>query len=329
MTRLYRRPAAWTATAGIMLICAVAAGGDRHTQLLVAGALPLGLLAVSVAIVTGRAGLPTLGQTAPFAVGAYATALLAQHHTTDALLQLAVAAGGGAVLAAVTGLLCLRARGTVFLMLTVAVGELATTAAGKLTSITGGTDGLAGLPATTIPGVGTLARNPAATLLFALTVTVAVTGTAGLLLAGRGGLLLDACRDNEARARACGHRAGLILWTAYTGAGAIAGAAGGLLVTVHRYITPSDVGFTTAALALLAVVIGGSGSLIGALAGTSLILAVRDAAAAPWPGSAPLLLGALFLAAEYLLPGGLAALPSRLTVPVRLRRRAVTGAGEP
>ncbi|MEU2661464.1 branched-chain amino acid ABC transporter permease [Micromonospora sp. NPDC007220] len=289
--------------------------------------LPLAVLAVSVAAVTGHAGLPTLGQVAPYAAGAYTTARLALAGTDLALLHLLAAAGAGALTAAVIGAVLVRHRPTVFLMLSLAAAELTAITAAQRRTVSGGTDGLAGIPAPRLlPGVPPLLADRTV-LLYAAVVAIAATAAAIALLGGDRRTLLAAVRGNAARATASGHRVTTYLWAVHAGAGAVAGIGGALLIHTHRWITPADVGFTTAALALLAVVIGGAMSLPGAATGAIAVLTVRDVVAAPLPGHAPLLLGALFVTAVYLLPGGLTALPNRLSL--RLHPRSAHGTGHP
>jgi branched-chain amino acid transport system permease protein len=272
----------------------------------------LGLLAVSVALLTGIAGLPTLGQTAPFAVGAYTVGLLARADIGVGVVYLLVAALLAGAFSAVVGIFLVHTRGVTFLMVTVAVGELVAITAGQWRDLTGGTDGLIGIPAI-VPlwGIGPMIE-PRAVYLYTVTVVLAITAGLILLLRSPVGLLLRCCRDNEVRMRASGHTVTGYLLTAYIVAGAIAGVAGGLLVTITRYISPSDVGFATAALVLLAVIIGGVTSIPGALLGTLVVFQIRDSLAAPLPGHAPLLLGVAFVAVVYLLPGGLAGLADML-----------------
>ncbi|MFJ6199622.1 branched-chain amino acid ABC transporter permease [Micromonospora sp. NPDC092111] len=302
-------------------VAVVAVSSDGYWHAVVARMLPLALLAISVAVVTGWAGLPTLGQVAPYAAGAYTTARLALAGHTLAPVQLAAAAVVGAVTAGLLGVILVRYRGTVVLMLTLAAAELTTITATQWRTVSGGTDGLAGIPAPhLLPGTPPLiADRPV--LLYTATITIAATVGAGLLL-HRHRLLLTAIQGNEARAAASGHPVTTYLWVVHTGAGALAGIAGALLIHTHRWITPADVGFETAALALLAVVIGGTRSLPGAAAAALIVLAVRDVAAAEWPGHAPLLLGVLFVAAVYLLPGGLTILPARLCTAAGRARAA-------
>ncbi|MEU8376094.1 branched-chain amino acid ABC transporter permease [Micromonospora sp. NPDC048894] len=304
-----RRVTPWLIPLGATTVLAASSDGYWHAT--VARMLPLALLAVSVAVVTGGAGLPTLGQVAPYAVGAYTTARLALAGHSLAPVHLVVAAVVGAVTAGLLGVFLVRHRGTVVLMLSLAVAELTTITAAQWRTVSGGTDGLAGIPAPhLLPGTPPLTADRPV-LLYAAAITVAATA-ATMMLLRRHHLLLTAIRGNEDRAAASGHPVTAWLWVVHTGAGAVAGTAGALLIHTHRWITPADVGFDTATLVLLAVVIGGTHSLPGAAVATVLVLGVRDVIAAGWPGHAPLLLGALFVAAVYLLPGGLTAVPTRL-----------------
>jgi branched-chain amino acid transport system permease protein len=308
---------------GLTAVAALAAAGwlaDPYTLSTWTRILSLGLLALSVAVLAGTCGLPSLGQVAPYAVGAYTTAILARHGITAGPVQLAAAAAAAAVFCLPIGLAVARTRGITFLMVTLAVGELTAVAAGQWTTVTGGTDGLAGIPATQ-PWWGTAAMlDDRAVYGYALTVAVAVTAGLWWTLRTPAGLLLRGCRDHETRMRASGHPVTRYLVAAYVGAGAVAGIGGALLVTGQRYVSPGDVGFEISALVLLAVTIGGGRSLGGALAAVALVVTVRDWAAATVPGRGPLLLGVLFIVAVYLLPDGLAGLGRR-----RHRRPPIEG----
>ncbi|WP_405637679.1 branched-chain amino acid ABC transporter permease [Streptomyces sp. NBC_01178] len=281
---------------------------DPYSVSLAGSALALGLLAVSVTVLTGYAGLPTLGQTAPFAVGAYATANLADAGWTAGPVQIVLSALAAAVFAAVVGPAVVRARGTTVLMITLAIGELTGAVVNQLKSVTGGADGLVGFPATQALWGGEGMVEEGELYTYALVVAVVAVALTLLVLRSPAGKLLTGTRGAEARMRASGHPVGRYLLVAHVGAGALAGVAGSLMVTVQQYLAPADVGFEIAAFALLAVVIGGTTSVIGALLGAGLIVATRDWVAGSWPGHGPLLLGVLFVATVYLLPRGLAGL---------------------
>jgi branched-chain amino acid transport system permease protein len=267
---------------------------DDYTTATLSRILVLGLVAVSVALLTGVTGLPTLGQTAPFAAGAYAAA---QFDVASGPVQLVAGIGVGAAFALLTAPLVVYARGVVVLMITLAIGELAITVAGRWKSVTGGTDGLIAAPTF---------DTDRARYLYALAVVGMMLALVLLALRSPAGLFLRGSRDDEARMRASGHPVTAYLTGAYVAAGGIAGAGGALLITTQQYVSPADFSFDTAALLLLGVVIGGAGSMPGAIAGAALVFAARDWLSGLLPGHTPLLLGALFVLTAYLLPRGVA-----------------------
>lgn len=309
------RPPGWWLPGSPVWVAAVLVAGvlvaapwlvDGYTVYTAARVMAIGLLAVSVAVLTGTAGLPTLGQVAPYAVGAYTAGLAARAGVTVGPVQLLLAVAAAAVFSAVIGLAVVRTRGVVFLMVTLAVGELAAIVAEQRQTVTGGTDGLAGIPAAVPWPGGPALIDDRHLYWYALAVTAGVVTGVALVLRSAAGTRVRGCRDAEARMRVSGHPVTAYLLATYAGAGAVAGAGGVLLVTVQRYVSPTDIGFQVSALVLLAVIIGGATSIWGALAAAGLVVAVRDWAAAGVPGHGPLLLGGLFIVAVYLLPQGVA-----------------------
>jgi branched-chain amino acid transport system permease protein len=126
------------------------------------------------------------------------------------------------------------------------------------------------------------------------------------------GAALRGIRDNEPRMRALGYRPYAYKLAAFTIAGAVAGMAGALLAAEQRLVTLADAGFATAALALLAVVIGGVGTLWGPVLGAALVVLVRDALGPTLDGHGSLVLGVVFIVVVYLLPKGVAGLAGLL-----------------
>lgn len=291
----------WPALAGPYLVTVAAT------------ALVFAVLAVSTQQLVGPAGLPAFGQAAYFGVGAYTAALLARHGHTLAVEQLAAAVLAAAIAAAVTAPIVLRVRGTAFLMATLAVQSLAATAASQWRTVTGGDEGIS-TPAIVLWPAGPTLTAPAFVYWYVLAVavlaaiTVAVVGRSRLMLIVRG------IGGHEPRMTALGHRVTLRLATAYTLAAGLAGAGGALLVAVNRYVSPSDMNFDIASLALLAATIGAR-SPYGAALGAILIVTVRDTAGISSGGLTPLLLGALFVAVAYRRPAqaALARLGARTT----------------
>jgi branched-chain amino acid transport system permease protein len=280
---------------------------DAYVISLAAKVLVLGLLAMSVNLLTGVAGLPTLGQAAYLGVGAYTAAVVGRSVTPVGVAQVVAAAAVGALFAVLTGLVVVRARGVTFLMLTFAVGELTFSAALELDAVTGGSDGRSAPPVVPVWGAPEL-RLDGLVYLWVLAVFLVLYVVVALILRSPFGLALRGIRDNEARMAATGYPVRRYLLAAYTAAGALAGAAGALWVSTQRFVSPSDLGFTVSALALIAVVIGGMGSMWGAVAGTAVVVLARDYVGGFLSGRGALLLGVVFVLAVYLAPKGLAGL---------------------
>ena len=312
------------AGAGAVVVAGVAVPWlvDEYTTSIFARTLVLGLVGVSVALLTGVAGLPTLGQTGPFAAGAYGCAVLGMHTSSVGVVQLLTGAAVGALFAALTVPLVVYARGVVVLMITLAIGELTVTAASRWRSVTGGSDGLAGMPAVRPFWGMAVLDSDRARYLYTLVVVGVVVCVVLVVLRTPAGMLLRASRDDEGRMRASGHPVTGYLAMAYVAAGAVAGTAGSLLVTAQQYVSPADFGFDVSALLLLGVVIGGAASVGGAIAGTALVVAVRDWLSGLLPGHAPLLLGGLFVVTAYLFPRGVAGLSAEVASLLRSRSRS-------
>ncbi len=262
------------------------------------------LLAVSLDLLVGITGLPSLGHGAYFGVGAYASGWAAAHGTTQAVPQLLIAVAAGAIVAAVGGWVAVRAHGVFFLMLTLAIGEIIQQLAQTWEPVTGGSNGLYGIPATRVGG---LALTHVAHLHWYVT-AVFVLGFAAVwcVSASPLGATLRGIRDNEPRMRALGYATQRYKLAAFVIAGGFAGLAGGLLAAQQRLVTPAELGFTTSALALLAVVIGGTGTMWGPCLGAALVVLVRDYLGPDLGGHGPLVLGLVFIAIVYLMPRGVA-----------------------
>lgn len=275
--------------------------------------LAFAVLVIAVDLLTGVTGLPTLGQAAYFGVGAYTAVLVGIHVTSDALVQLLAGLVAGLIAAAATGWVAVRARGIVFLMLTLAIGESIHQVADSW-SVVGGSNGLAGMPPITLFGGAPLL---AAGLVYwwVLAVALIVFAAVALVVRSPYGRTLRGVRDNEGRLRALGYRPALARYSVYSLAGAVAGAGGALWAAQVRFVSPGDLGFEVAALALLSVVIGGKGSLWGPCLGAAVVLLARDNLSAYLGGHGPLALGLVFVAAVFLLPYGLAGIGRRKERP--------------
>jgi branched-chain amino acid transport system permease protein len=304
-----RRNRALAAVLGLALLGVLAAVPlfvDPFGTNTVSRILVFALFAMSLDLLVGLTGLPSLGHAAWFGIGAYTAGLVAIHWTAEGLVTVLAAAVAGAVAAAATGWLAVRSGGVFFLMLTLAIGELVHQLAQSLSSVTGGSNGLFGIPSIRIAGTPlTLAGY-----VYWFVLAVVLVGALGLWLVASSpfGGVLRGIRDNEARMRSLGYSPFRYKYAAFAIAGGFAGLAGGLFAGLVRIVNPSDTGFTTSALLLLAVVLGGAGTLWGPALGAAVVVLVRDTFGPTLDGHGPLLLGLVFIAAVYLLPRGVAGL---------------------
>ncbi|QOC94403.1 branched-chain amino acid ABC transporter permease [Micromonospora craniellae] len=262
---------------------------------LAATALVMAVLAMSAQLLAGLAGLAPLGQAAYLVVGAYTAANVATL-TSLGPVQLLAAAAAGAVAAAMTGVLAVRARGTTFLMVTFGLGELIHAAANQWAP--GGSEGVHAPPVVAMPGLPAMVR-PGWVYLYVLACTLLIGAAVAVVVRTRFALLLRGIAAHEPRVQAAGQHTGRLLLAAYTIAGGIAGAAGALAIAVTRYVSPADAAMGVSALALAAALIG-TGSMTGACAAAILLVAARDWVGGLLGGHGPTLLGLAFLLLAYL-----------------------------
>lgn len=282
--------------------------------------LAFALLVVSVDLLTGVTGLPTLGQVAYFGAGAYTAGLVGIHLTESALVQLLAGIVVAAALALVTGAVAVQTSGVVFLMVTLAIGELFHRLADSWATV-GGSNGLAGIPAVSVLPGGQPLRLAGFVYWWILAVFLSGLLAAAVVAASPLGRSMRGVRDDEKRLRALGQRTYPVKLQAYVIAGGIAGAAGTAWAAQTRFISPGDLGFDMAAFALLSVVLGGAGTLWGPVIGAALVILVRDWLASYVDGRGALLLGILFVVAVYALPRGVAGVR---WLPGRFRHRGAT-----
>lgn len=268
--------------------------------------LVFALFAVSLDLLVGVTGLPSLGHAAYFGSGAYAAGWVSINVTAEFPVPLLVGAGVGALAAALTGWVTARTAGVFFLMLTLAIGEIVSQVANSLESVTGGANGLTGIPAVRLGGQSL--TNVGYAHWYIVAIFALGFGLVWLVAHSPFGAALRGIRDNEPRMRALGYPTSLYKYAVFVIAGGVAGMAGSLLAAQARIVSVADVGFLISSLMLLAVVIGGAGSLWGAVLGAALVVLVRDALSPTLDGHGPLVLGIVFVLVVYLLPRGAAGL---------------------
>ncbi len=269
-------------------------------------ALIFAVFAMSLDLLVGYTGLVSLGHAAFFGFGGYVAAYTAIHLTGNLVVVLPVVAGATAVLAVVLGFLALRTSGIYFLMLTLAFGQMLFGLAVKWTPVTGGSDGLAGVPAPFV-GIGPLSYVFAGRVRFYYLVVVAVLALGWFLVRvvrSPFGHALVGIKDNEERLASLGYDTWRYKMAAYVIAGVVAGLVGALFVFFNRHAAPENLFWVVSGEVLLMVIIGGAGTMYGPALGA---VGVRlfESYVSSYTDRWQTLLGLLFVAFVLFAPGGI------------------------
>jgi len=281
--------------------------------LLVTRALAFAILVMSLDILLGYTGLASLGQAAYLGVGAYATAILAtKYHFGlgwDFWLVLLIGTLLGAALAAIFGLLAIRASGVYFLMITLALGQCVWGLAYRWNSLTGGDNGINVRERPKFGGIDLANEQTFFFLVLAVfCVSLLLMYT---LVRSPFGRSLAGIRERELRMQILGYNTWLHKYIAFIIAGAFGGLSGVLWAHTAGIVSPVNVELPTSVDALLMAVLGGSGTLVGGVIGTFIVFGLREflSTLVPWW---QYVLGIVYVATILYLPTGLMGIPERI-----------------
>jgi branched-chain amino acid transport system permease protein len=275
------------------------------------------IFALSLNLLVGFGGMTSLGHASYLGVAAYISALLTSRygfgHGPAAVLSIA----GTTAMAAFFGIIALRASGLGFLMITLALSQVLWGLAYRMSDVTNGDNGLAGL---TRPAPFGVSLDSAASFYwFALVVASTAFLMMTVFVSSAFGSSLRGVRDQPRRMAALGFDPWMIRWITFVYAGFWGGISGLLYVYYHKYVHPTSLSTTSSAEALLGVIAGGSGTISGPVVGAALVLLLKNYASAyieRWN----MLLGLVFLFIVLVMPTGI--------VP-GLRRLATVRRGKP
>jgi branched-chain amino acid transport system permease protein len=278
--------------------------------------LILGLLATAFNLVFGGTGLLSFGQAAFFATGAYAAAFVLKDIAASMPLALLAGLLGGAVTSFVVGVLSVRRNEIYFAMLTLAFGQLFSVVFLQAYHITGGADGIAGVPRPRL-GPAALEVSLAPTLnyyLFTLSVVTATLWTLWRVSRSPLGLVLAAIRENPSRTAYLGIPTRRYRLAAFTIAGASSGLAGALFAPFQGTVVPDFANWVMSAEPVLMTLLGGPASFFGPLLGAVFFVALKDTLGS-WTEYWPLALGTTVVLLILFLPEGPLGLLDRLFTP--------------
>jgi branched-chain amino acid transport system permease protein len=251
-------------------------------------------------------------------VGAYLTAILATRYQFglgyDFWLVVVMGILFGAALAAVFGLLAIRATGTYFLMITLALGQCVWGLAYRWNSLTGGDNGI-NLRQRPKFGIDLSNEVTFFYLVFAL-FTISLLAMYVLVRSPFGRSLMG-IREQELRMKILGYNTWLHKYIAFIIAGGFGGLSGVLWAHTAGIVSPENVVLTTSVDALLMAVLGGAGTLVGGVIGAFIVFGLREylSTLVPWW---QYVLGAVYVLTILYLPTGLMGIPER----IRQRRGA-------
>jgi branched-chain amino acid transport system permease protein len=301
-----------TVAAVLLALAYIVPHSSSFVVLLVTRALVFGILAMSVDILLGFAGLASMGQAAYLGMGAYLTAILAaKYHVGlgwDFWLVIVLGMLVSAATAAFFGLFAMRATGVYFLMITLALGQCVWGLAYRWNSLTGGDNGI---NVTSRPNFG-LDLTDERTFFFLVFAIFAVT-LLSLYVFVRSpfGRSLEGIRERELRMQVLGYNTWLHKYIAFIIAGAVGGLAGVLWAHTNGLVSPDTVVLTTSVDALLMVVLGGAGTLVGGAIGSAIVFGLREylSTLVHWW---QYVLGGVYVLTILYLPMGLMGIPARL-----------------
>ena len=259
------------------------------------------LFAAAVDLLLGFTGLLSFGHAAFWGTSAYVSGLIALHSG----LPFPVAVLGGALAAALLaipiGYLSVRLNGIYFAMVTLAFAQMVYFVVNQWRDVTGGENGLQGIPRELF---GIDLSDPFVFYYAALPFVLAGLYGVWRIVRSPFGQVLVAIRDNPSRARALGYPVDRHKLVAFVLSAALSGLGGGLYAIGHGFASLHDVYWTTSGQAVMMVVLGGIGTLWGAVLGAALIVELNDYLATSGFEEIGLVTGAIFVVIVLLFRKG-------------------------
>jgi len=255
-------------------------------------------------LLLGYTGVLSFGHAAYFGLGAYASGLALKYWQVDILTALAIGIVASVLLACFIGALAIRRRGVYFAMISLAFGQmLYFIALSPLKEITRGEDGLTHI----FPGVTLFSLaldKPKHLYYFVLVITVIMLYFTWRILKSPFGRMLQAFRENEERAKACGFNTTLVKFFSLVLSALYGGLAGSLNTLYLGYVPLTSLFWLTSGTIVMMTVLGGRGTFLGPLVGVAVFLFLQNTISVFTPRW-ELFVGAIFVVIILIFPGGI------------------------
>jgi branched-chain amino acid transport system permease protein len=256
----------------LALLIAAPLGLPAFAMTLLTELVILGLFAMSLDLMVGYTRLISFGHVAAYGLGAYASGFMLLNSSMPLPFVVILAALMTGVLAIGVGWVCTLATGVSFSMLTLAFAQLLYAIAFKWTSVTGGSDGLAGIPRRAGPMGITLLTTKTGFYYFALACLLGSLLLCRRLVSSPFGSVLRGIRENEAKTLALGYNTRLYKIAVVAISYALGGLAGALYAPFAGFANTELLFWLLSGQVLIMVIVGGSGTLIGPILGAAFFL---------------------------------------------------------
>jgi branched-chain amino acid transport system permease protein len=308
----------WTGLVGVAALVALAAaplGLPPFTMTLLIEALILGILAMSLDLMVGYTRLISFGHAAAYGVGAYCSGWLLLHSDTSLPVAVILAAVFTGVIAIAAAWVFTLATGVSFAMLTLAFAQLLYAIAFQWQDVTGGSDGLAGIPRNVGPFGVTWFTGKIGYYYLVLTCLVAAYLFCRGLVNSPFGAVLRGIRENENKTKALGYNTRAYKIAVVAVAYGLGGLAGALYAPFAGFANTELLFWLFSGQALIMVIVGGAGTLIGPVIGAAFFLIVQHRLSGLTETWA-IYFGLIFIAFVLFAPDGIWGVAAKL-----LRRR--------
>ncbi len=273
---------------------------------LAANILIYGLYALGFNLVFGFLGLLSFGHAALFGTGAYLCGIAIVHFGLPWYAAIVIGVVAGAIMAAAIGALAIRTRGIYFAMVTMALAQCVYYLFYQAEGWTGGENGLRGINVNRIEifGIKLDFIDPLTRYYVIAAFVILALFALSRILASPFGAVIQAVRENEARARASGYNVTLTRFITFVLSGAFCGLAGAL-AALHLSIVPIEMlYYETSGMAVMMSLLGGMGTFFGPFVGAAVFLLLENLVSL-WTVHWQLIVGAVFVACVLFFPAGI------------------------
>lgn len=236
--------------------------------------LAYAIAAMALDLILGYGAMVSFGHAAYLGFGTYAVAILSSYGIHDILLQTAAAIALSAVFAFVTGAISLRTRGVYFIMITLAFGQMAFFFFISLSAY-GGDDGYGLRQRSTLFGSDVL-ENDFALYYATLVVLIGLFALCHRIVGSRFGRVLTGIRENATRMEAIGYSPFRYQLAAFVISGCMTSIAGVFLANQAEFVSPAFMSWHRSGELIVMVVLGGIGTLSGAIGGAVAALLLEE-----------------------------------------------------